>query len=78
MLLELPPGGYDRGHGETGRDTTKNTAAAHPSPGFGGSEAEAGEMSPATSSAANQANTSATAVTPTQAPKEIPACVNGP
>jgi hypothetical protein len=58
--------------------TTKNPAAAHPSPGFGGSEAEAGEMSPAASSAAKQANTSATAVTPTQAPKEIPACVNGP
>ena len=39
--------------------TTKNPAAAHPSPGFGGSEAEAGEMSPAASSAAKQANTSA-------------------
>jgi hypothetical protein len=35
-------------------------------------------MSPAASSAAKQANTSATAGTPTQAPKETPACVNGP
>jgi hypothetical protein len=80
ILSDLPAGGYDREHEATGRHGQEEHRRGPQVLGSGGSEAaaEAEGTTPVASSAHKQASANATPATPARAPKEIPACVNGP